>query len=224
MATQKQIDANRRNALHSTGPRTAEGKAASSMNALKSGLHADSEVLPFEDAEQYQALIARFYADHNPATALECEFLDEIIYCTWILRRLRRTEAQIWEYVHRDALHPDDEFPLAQVAIRSPKTFGQLQWRMDNTRRALDRAVKALRECRTVFPAVPPQPEPIAAPEPEPAPAQQPETVPVNASPASPNPEIGFVPEPRPPAPAPKPEKASGPQPARRPDFPPRLV
>jgi len=34
MATLTQIEANRRNAQHSTGPRTAEGKAASSMNAL----------------------------------------------------------------------------------------------------------------------------------------------------------------------------------------------
>ena len=36
MATQAQIEANRRNALHSTGPKTAAGKRASSQNAARS--------------------------------------------------------------------------------------------------------------------------------------------------------------------------------------------
>ena len=38
MATLPQIEANRLNAQHSTGPRTPQGKAVSSQNAFKSGL------------------------------------------------------------------------------------------------------------------------------------------------------------------------------------------
>jgi hypothetical protein len=38
MATDRQIAANRRNALKSTGPRTYEGKARSGKNALRHGL------------------------------------------------------------------------------------------------------------------------------------------------------------------------------------------
>jgi hypothetical protein len=38
--TEAQINANRENAKKSTGPRTAEGKAASSRNGLKHGLRA----------------------------------------------------------------------------------------------------------------------------------------------------------------------------------------
>ena len=49
MATEKQIQANRNNAKKSTGPRTEQGKAASSQNALKHGLLARDAVLPGED-------------------------------------------------------------------------------------------------------------------------------------------------------------------------------
>ena len=95
MATKKQIEANRRNAQKSTGPTSPEGKAASSMNALKTGLYAASEVLPWENAAEYEQLIARFYQDHRPATALACQYVDELIYCTWNIRRLRRAEGNL---------------------------------------------------------------------------------------------------------------------------------
>ena len=49
MATEKQIEANRRNSQLSTGPRTDAGKSISRMNALKSGLHAVSHVIRSED-------------------------------------------------------------------------------------------------------------------------------------------------------------------------------
>jgi len=57
MATAAQIAANRANAQHSTGPRTPEGKTASSMNALKHGADAASVVIPGEDPAQYDRLV-----------------------------------------------------------------------------------------------------------------------------------------------------------------------
>lgn len=56
MPTPKQIAANRRNAKKSTGPRTPAGKSNVRLNALKHGLTAQSVVLPFEDADAYEAL------------------------------------------------------------------------------------------------------------------------------------------------------------------------
>jgi hypothetical protein len=54
MASQAQIDANRRNALKSTGPKTEAGKARASLNALKDGSHAKTvnRVLPQENAAE----------------------------------------------------------------------------------------------------------------------------------------------------------------------------
>lgn len=45
----KQIEANRRNALHSTGPTTPEGKQASRLNALKHGLRAKNVIIPGQE-------------------------------------------------------------------------------------------------------------------------------------------------------------------------------
>ena len=58
MATQRQIEANRRNAQKCTGPRTPEGKARSSRNALKTGIDAKSAVLPSESAAKLDELTA----------------------------------------------------------------------------------------------------------------------------------------------------------------------
>jgi len=62
MATTAQIEANRRNAQKSTGPKTEEGKARSRENALKHGMTGEGKVLP-ERVEQtkrgYEECLAR---------------------------------------------------------------------------------------------------------------------------------------------------------------------
>jgi hypothetical protein len=51
MMSDKKIEANRRNALKSTGPRTTEGKAAVRLNALRHGLRSEEVLLSGEDVE-----------------------------------------------------------------------------------------------------------------------------------------------------------------------------
>ena len=55
MTTEKQMAANRRNARHSTGPKTARGKATSAQNATRHGLLAQTVVLHDEDPEECAA-------------------------------------------------------------------------------------------------------------------------------------------------------------------------
>jgi len=55
MTSLRQIEANRRNALRSTGPKTETGKQHSSKNAVRHGLTAEIVIESLEDPEDYKA-------------------------------------------------------------------------------------------------------------------------------------------------------------------------
>lgn len=67
MATPAQIAANRRNALKSTGPRTGQGKRASSRNAVKYGVYA--QISEAELKPTVEAIEAEFdVTGHDPSS------------------------------------------------------------------------------------------------------------------------------------------------------------
>jgi hypothetical protein len=96
MSTQRQIDANRRNAAHSTGPRSPEGKARSSRNALKTGLYAEGNVIRGESTAALQLLAEQFHAEYHPVTPTERSLVDTLIQSEWMLRRCRWLETEVW--------------------------------------------------------------------------------------------------------------------------------
>ena len=99
MTSEKQVQANRRNALKSTGPKTPEGKAAVRLNANKHGLRSQEVLLPGEDAEALKELDENLRAELKPVGEQENLLVDGIVAAHWRLRRLRRVEAGIfaWE-------------------------------------------------------------------------------------------------------------------------------
>ena len=95
MTSEKQVQANRRNALKSTGPKTSEGKAAVRLNANKHGLRAQEVLLPGEDPEALKELDVNLRAELQPVGEQENLLVDGIVAAHWRLRRLRRVESGI---------------------------------------------------------------------------------------------------------------------------------
>ena len=162
MASLRQIDANRRNAQKSTGPKSPQGKAASSLNALKTGIHSATAVLPCEDRAAHDALVAAYYQRFRPTLPEERVYVDEIIRCEWTLLRLRRTESELNSYAHEHCFDPDPDYPLGQPAAIDYRVFSSLQWRVNSVRKARKEALACLRDLRE-NPITDPPPAPAAA-------------------------------------------------------------
>src|SRR6476660_8185170 len=157
MPTEAQINANRRNAQKSSGPTTPEGKARSSLNALKSGIDAWSHIIPGEDPAELEALTTAFMLHFHPADPNQLSLVDTLISAEWIQRRLRRIEAQLWNYqiecLDKNLSHAD--FIDASVQHNSPlghayqdalDPFSRIQRRIDSTNRMFLRTLRALQD------------------------------------------------------------------------------
>ena len=97
MSSLKQIEANRRNALKSTGPTTQAGKDRSRRNAIRHGLTAETVIAPLEDAEDYQSFEAAVTADYEAETAVERELVLRLASILWRLRRATSIETALFE-------------------------------------------------------------------------------------------------------------------------------
>ena len=87
MATEAQILANRRNALKSTGPRTHEGRAAISQNAVKHGLMAHQDVICSENRAEFDLHHAQILEELAPETPMESVLAGRIVSLSWRLKR-----------------------------------------------------------------------------------------------------------------------------------------
>jgi hypothetical protein len=99
MTSEKKAQANRQNALKSTGLKTPEGKDAVRLNAMKHGLLCQEVLLPGEDEEALRELSEHLWTELKPVGEMENLLVDRIIASHWRLRRLGRVEAGIfaWE-------------------------------------------------------------------------------------------------------------------------------
>ena len=91
----KQQQANRRNAQQSTGPVTPAGKAAVRLNALTYGLRARSSIIHGEDPEDYKQLWAELATEWQPQTRTERLYLEQMVTSQWLLARVAHGESQI---------------------------------------------------------------------------------------------------------------------------------
>ena len=96
MTSIKQIEANRRNSLRSTGPKTEAGKRTSRCNAVRHGLTAETVIGALEDAEDYKAFEVAITADYHAQSAVERELILRLASLLWRLRRATTIETGLF--------------------------------------------------------------------------------------------------------------------------------
>ncbi|HEY3940126.1 MAG TPA: hypothetical protein VGL97_22050 [Bryobacteraceae bacterium] len=94
--TDAQRAANRANAQLSTGPKTPEGKAKSSLNAVKSALTGHTVLLPTDDAEEYECHLLDFQNELRPVGPQELAIVQSLADIAWRLRRIPALESAIY--------------------------------------------------------------------------------------------------------------------------------
>lgn len=100
MTSRKQVEANRQNALRSTGPKTEHGKARVAQNALAHGLLSQETLLSDEDPQALELLAEAMRIEFRPKGTHEHFLVNIMIRARWRLQRLSRVEAGIFAWEH----------------------------------------------------------------------------------------------------------------------------
>ena len=100
MTTTRQAEANRLNALKSTGPRTPAGKAVVAHNATKHGLLSRESLVKGESEADLVDFGKRLRAQLAPVGELELLLVDRIVSTAWRLRRLVAVETVLFNKEH----------------------------------------------------------------------------------------------------------------------------
>jgi hypothetical protein len=117
-ASDAQIQANRRNALLSTGPKTPEGKEQSRQNALKHGLTGDGVVVPAEDAEEVQRRFIAFRKELQPSTEVGLT----------LVRRAATLAVRMEKCAERDLAAMEKRVVEAMSEVEEPEDGDPAEW------------------------------------------------------------------------------------------------
>ena len=120
--TEPQLNARRKNAQLSVGPRTSAGKKRSSLNAFRHGLTGQIIVHTPEDQEAFNKHCDGIRKDLDPEGALETNLAQAIAKDYWRLNRVRALENGIFalgqtEQLPQDSREPELDAALAPVIL-----------------------------------------------------------------------------------------------------------
>lgn len=127
MATKKKIEANRKNAQKSTEPKPADGKWASSRNALKHGVLSQEAVADHADRKAYEALLGQLIEGYGPEAALECTVLERLSILIWREKRLAKAEAERLRRSYEKTQEWSLNKPLEALPLREQYLVGRYQ-------------------------------------------------------------------------------------------------
>jgi len=154
MVSEKRIEANRRNAQRSTGPRSIDGRARSSMNALRHGITGQVSIMNEEDRGAHDKFVQELITGLRPEGAVELQFASVIAEDFWRLQRIRAVENDMLalgnfsDAADIDVDHPEVHASLtrAQTFLDQSKDFERLTLYEQRINRAIEKNRKQLAE------------------------------------------------------------------------------
>lgn len=167
MATPAQITANQLNAAKSTGPKTTEGKAASSQNARRHGLTVSDATLERECPRELAELLAGLVAEHQPRTETAHALVKQLAMAVWRIRRFDRVETALWDLTEDDfdglaPIEPKDQTreDASRRSARQLLGTGDLGKALDRLHRYRSQADQQLHRALRALQALRKQPRP----------------------------------------------------------------
>jgi hypothetical protein len=110
----------------STGPRTAEGKAISSQNALKTALTGRTVLLPTDDRVRYERHLANYFEDWNPIGEHECVLVQALADSWWRLTRIPTLEFGLYAKGRLELTERDPDLLEIEIYLAYEKQFRNL--------------------------------------------------------------------------------------------------
>jgi hypothetical protein len=152
--SERRLAANRANALKSTGPRTAQGRARSSLNALRHGVTGQVSIMTAEDRAAHDKFCQELIDSLQLEGPLELQFASSIAEDFWRLQRIRALENDILalgsfsDAADIDVDHPEIHTSLtrAQTFLDHSKDFERLTLYEQRINRSMERNRKQLDE------------------------------------------------------------------------------
>ncbi|MCU1270086.1 MAG: hypothetical protein JWN74_1380 [Acidobacteriaceae bacterium] len=122
----RKLEANRKNALKSTGPRTAKGKSHSRRNAIRHGLYMDHTKIELcqEQQEEFDELCFQIWCDLQPVGILEELAVQRIAMFEWKSIRLWRYENAMVGIATRNVVNRQDEEEARKSELFRKNSFG----------------------------------------------------------------------------------------------------
>jgi hypothetical protein len=163
MATKAQIKANRLNAQKATGPRTPEGKAIVSQNAVKHGLFSHQDVISTENQADFDQHRNQMLADLAPVDSMESMLAERIVSLSWRLNRTLciqnqsiealKNECISWSFPNTEQLQDDDSLSLILgqtfvMDFKNHKALDRLQMYERRIEHSLYRTILELQKLR----------------------------------------------------------------------------
>ena len=200
--SEKKLAANRANGALSHGPKTPEGKARCSQNAVRHGLLADISKLSVESRQGYSDHVQGYYDQFRPKSEFELGLVEEMAIASWHLRRAFAIENQMMENEMNACNHARNELDRITLAFGNLADSRQLNLIQRYQTRLHNRHSRTLRDFILIRKEFPPSesgdpgpyevpascvPTPAPEPAPAPAPSSEPPSSPVPIEPKGPS-------------------------------------